>query len=97
MLYAILCQDRPDQLAVRAKVRPSHLDYLNAPGSPVRAAGALRNEADEPIGSLIVVDVADALAAKAFADDDPFTKAGIFAEVRVARWSLAIGALVEPG
>lgn len=96
-LYAITCRDKPGMVETRVATRPVHLDYLNAPGSPVRAAGALRDETDQPIGSIIVIEAASAAEARAFAEGDPFFKAGIFATVEVAKWVIAIGGLVEPG
>lgn len=92
-LYAIICHDRADAGDLRATTRPSHLDYLQAPGSPVRVAGALRTDGDVPVGSIIVVEVEDEAAARTFGENDPFARAGLFSDMEVRRWTLAIGAL----
>ena len=41
------------------------------------------------LGSLLVIDAADAAAARAFADGDPFAKAGLFQSVSITRWRKA--------
>ena len=37
MLYAFLCQDKPDALQLRMDTRPEHVDWLNS----INAAGTL--------------------------------------------------------
>lgn len=32
MLFALLCNDKPDHLQVRLDTRPAHLDYLKSLG-----------------------------------------------------------------
>ncbi|MBO9557435.1 MAG: YciI family protein [Caulobacter sp.] len=91
-LYAIICKDKPGALQTRLDIRPTHLDYLN--NSPnLKLAGALLDDDGDPIGSIIVVEAEDKTTAQAQADNDPFTKAGVFESVEVRPWRLAIGAL----
>lgn len=91
-LFAIRCTDAPGALQTRLDTRPVHLDYLS--GRPeVRLAGALLDEAQVPVGSLVVVEADDLAAARAIAEQDPFTAAGVFAEVEILPWRLAIGSL----
>ena len=42
-------------------------------------------------GSMIVLDVADLAAARAWAENDPYNKAGLFADVRIQEWKKVIG------
>jgi uncharacterized protein len=91
-LFAIHCKDKPGALETRLATRPVHLDYLNA-STGLKLAGALLDDAGSPIGSLLIVEVEDLAAAQAQADNDPFTKAGIFESVEIRPWRLAIGAV----
>lgn len=92
MLYAIQCIDKPGHGHVRAETRPVHLDYLRAAGDAVFCAGPLQDEAGAAIGSLLVIDFADRAAAEAFAENDPYAKAGLFSTVTVTRWMKVIPA-----
>ena len=42
-------------------------------------------------GSLIILDVADLAAAKAWAAADPYAKAGLFGDVTLSAWKKVIG------
>ncbi len=90
-LYAIICTDHKGSLALRQKVREDHLAYFKTPGSPVRIAGAVLDEAGSPDGSLVIVDCESQAAAEAFAEKDPFARAGLFSSVSVKPWRLALG------
>ena len=43
------------------------------------------------IGSLIVLNVPDMEAAKAWAAADPYAKAGLFADVQLHEWNKVLG------
>ena len=90
MYFAITCKDKPGRLEVRQKTRPAHVDYLAAFGERVLIAGPLLGDDGQPNGSLIVVDLEDMAAAKAFSADDPYAKAGLFANVAIAAWRKSI-------
>lgn len=88
MLYALICSDKADGLAVRQANRPDHLDYLTSLGSTVKAAGPFMSEDGErPVGSLVIVEAESEGAARAIADADPYAKAGLFERVDVRRWN----------
>jgi uncharacterized protein YciI len=42
-------------------------------------------------GSLLILDVADRAAAEAWADGDPYAKAGLFETVEIHAWKQVIG------
>ena len=52
-------------------------------------AGDVAEDGEAMLGSVLIIDAADAKAAKAFADGDPFAKAGLFESVRITRWRKA--------
>jgi hypothetical protein len=84
MLFAIRCLDKPDSHELRAETRPAHLDYLSTFADAVHIAGPLLDEAGRPMGSLLVLDLADRPAAERFAAEDPYTRAGLFERVEIA-------------
>ena len=90
MRFALMCQDNPGHLEVRKTNREAHLAYIQDTGV-VEMAGPLLNEAGEMAGSLIILDVDDLAAAQAWADNDPYAKAGLFADVTLSAWNKVIG------
>ena len=90
MPYAIQTTDKPDSGALRAKVRDEHLKYLDANMHRLLAAGALTaDDGTGGHGSVFIVDTDDRKEAEAFIAGDPFSKAGLFEKVTVARWRKA--------
>ncbi|MFN3544879.1 MAG: YciI family protein [Thiobacillus sp.] len=91
MLYAIVGQDVPDSLAKRLAARPAHLERLQA----LQAAGRLLLAGPFPAidgndpgaagftGSLIVAEFDTLAAAQAWADTDPYVRAGVYSSVSV--------------
>jgi len=92
MLFALLCEDRPDAGRVRADTRAAHLDYLASLGPRLRFAGPFLDEHDQATGSLVVVEAQTAAEAEAIAEADPYAKAGLFAAVTIRRWRWSVNA-----
>jgi uncharacterized protein len=78
MLFVLINTDRPASLDLRMSTRPAHLAWLTGEAGKILTGGALLDAAGQPIGSLLVLDVADRAEAEAFAAADPYTKAGLF-------------------
>lgn len=90
MPYAIITVDKPNSLDLRMQVRDEHLAYLDANKGKLLAAGAkVDDEGQGGYGGLIIVDTEDRAEAEAFIQNDPFTKAGLFAGIEVVRWRKA--------
>ena len=91
MFYAILADDREDSLEQRLKVRPEHLERLKQlqyEGRLLLAGPHPAIDAEDPgpagfSGSLIVAEFPNLESAKAWADNDPYIKAGVYASVSV--------------
>jgi uncharacterized protein len=79
MLFAVTRHDRPGSLALRLSERPAHLKYLETVLDKIMYGGALLDNDDKQIGSILIIDVIDEAAANAFADADPYVEAGLFA------------------
>jgi uncharacterized protein YciI len=87
MLYALICTDKPNSLALRIANRPEHLAYLQSLGETLVFAGPFTAEDGTTMnGSLVVVEAASLDAARKIAAGDPFAKAGVFATVDIRRW-----------
>jgi len=91
MLYAIIAEDKPNSLEKRLEARPKHLARLTAlqeQGRLILAGPFPAIDSIDPgpagfSGSLIVAEFSDLVAAKAWADADPFVSAGVYQQVTV--------------
>ena len=90
MRVALMTRDKPGALQVRLDTREAHLAYIKETGV-VEMAGPFLDEAGQMCGSMIVMDVADLAAARAWAENDPYNKAGLFSDVRIQEWKKVIG------
>ncbi|CAI0777492.1 YciI family protein [Serratia entomophila] len=91
MLYLIYAQDVPNSLDNRLSVRPAHLARLQA----LRDAGRLQVAGPNPAidsndpgaagftGSTVIAEFASLEEAKAWAEQDPYVAAGVYADVTV--------------
>ncbi len=90
MLFAIICTDKPDHLAVRMATRPAHVAYLQSLQERAKLAGPFMDDAGDMNGTLVIVDVADRAAAQAVAEADPYARAGLFQSVDIRAWRWAL-------
>ncbi len=90
MRIAVITKDKSGALQTRLDNREAHLAYIAETGV-VEMAGPFLDDDGQMCGSLIVLDVEDMAAAQAWADNDPYAKAGLFAEVKLQAWKKVIG------
>ena len=91
MWYAIISEDNEQSLPLRAKARDAHLARLQtlaAEGKLLVAGPHPAIDAEVPgeagfTGSLVVIDFPSLEEAKAWANDDPYVAAGVYASVTV--------------
>jgi uncharacterized protein YciI len=87
MLYALICTDKPNSLALRMAKRPEHVEYLKSLGETLKLAGPFAEADGETMnGSLVVIEASSLQAAKEIAAGDPFAKSGLFASVEIRPW-----------
>jgi len=87
MLYALICTDKPNSLALRKANRPEHVAYLEGLGETLVFAGPFTEADGETMnGSLVVIEAASLEAARKIAAGDPFARAGLFASVDIRTW-----------
>jgi uncharacterized protein YciI len=91
MWYAVMSEDVPDSLPLRAKARPDHIERLQALAAEGRILIAGPHPAidsNEPgeagfTGSLVVVEFPSLEEAQEWADADPYAAAGVYKRVVV--------------
>jgi uncharacterized protein YciI len=91
MWYAIISQDVEDSLDKRASARPDHLARVNKlvdEGRLLVAGPHPAVDSNDPgpagfTGSLVIAEFESLEAAKAWADADPYVKAGVYSSVAV--------------
>ncbi|MGY3438531.1 MULTISPECIES: YciI family protein [unclassified Marinovum] len=89
MLIALMARDKDGALQTRKDNRDAHLAYIDATGVVAQAGPLIVG--GEMAGSLVILDVADMAAAKAWAESDPYAKAGLFESVELTEWKKVIG------
>ncbi|MBL4929033.1 YciI family protein [Fuscibacter oryzae] len=90
MRVALICRDKPGHLETRLANRAAHLDHINTSGV-VEMAGPFLNTEGQMTGSLLVLNVETLEQAQAWADADPYAKAGLFDSVTVTEWKKVVG------
>ena len=90
-LFTITGRDEPESFDLRAATREAHLAWLAGHGARVKLGGPFMDGEGRSIGSLLIVEADDLAAAEAFAAEDPYAHAGLFAETRVESWRLVVG------
>lgn len=86
MLFAIIAQDVENSLTARIGARPAHVERLNALDAQKRltlAGPHPHTEGEGFSGSLIVAEFNDLASAQAWAAEDPYIAAGVYAQVTV--------------
>jgi uncharacterized protein YciI len=86
MLWAISRVAAPNFAELREKELQPHLDYLKSRKKILVLSGATTSDDGKQfVGSLLIVNVGTRAEAQAFADGDPFMKAGMFKDVKITR------------
>lgn len=87
MLFVILFEDEPSNAAViRRSHLSGHLDFLQASGCFIRAAGPLRQPDGTAAGGLWLVEARDRQEVERLVAEDPFWTAGLRRSVQVLVW-----------
>jgi len=94
MHYVIIGIDHPDTAEVRQHVRARHRAYLRGAHKDVRvrlAGPLLSRDGRSNTGTMIVVEADSEGAVERFVADDPYRRAGLFAELTIRSWGWTIG------
>ena len=84
MLVTILCFDKPDHFDLRMKTRPAHLAWLEEKKPRASFIGPIMSDDQKTMhGSVYIAEFDDLAQARAFQQDDPYHRAGLFERVVV--------------
>jgi uncharacterized protein YciI len=85
-------RDRPDSGALREKLLEAHWSYMDRYAAELIARGpTFAADGETASGSVHIVDLPDAAAARAFAFDEPNYQAGVYRDVLLRRWRNLLG------
>ncbi|WP_198174161.1 YciI family protein [Mesorhizobium xinjiangense] len=80
------CIDRREAGDLRRRTRAEHLEYMIEQRARIVFGGPPQNdEGTRVIGSLMVLSHEDRAGVGAFLQGEPYSRAGLFAEVRITR------------
>jgi uncharacterized protein YciI len=85
-------RDRPGSGALRDELLAAHWAYMDRFADEMIARGpTLADDMDTATGSVHILDLPDAAAARAFAFDEPNYQAGVYRDVLLRRWRNTLG------
>jgi uncharacterized protein YciI len=92
MQYFVFGRDRPGARDLRHEHTEAHWAYMDEYASALIARGpTLTEDGQQVTGSVHIVEVSDPRMAQSFAFDDPYNRAGVFADVLMRRWASTLG------
>jgi uncharacterized protein YciI len=92
MEYFFYCRAKPDADALWAQLTEAHWSFMDGYADAMIARGpTLTADRATATGSMHMVDLPDAAAARVFAFEEPCYVAGVYAEVMVRRWRNGLG------
>lgn len=83
-------RDRAGSLPLRVELLEEHWSYMDRYAAEMIARGPTM-DGDTPTGSVHILDLPDAAAARAFAFDEPGYQAGVYRDVLLRRWRNMLG------
>jgi hypothetical protein len=90
--YFVYCRDNPGAGALLEELAEAHWSYMDRFADVMIARGpTLTRDRTTHTGSMHIVDLPDAGAARAFAFEEPYHVAGAYGEVLVRRWGNELG------
>lgn len=94
-MFAVHCRDKASAGPIRSENRPIHLEYVKASGSTNVWCGTTDRGEGHAVGGLLLIEVADAAAAKEWASKDPFSALEVYETVEVQESKFVFGTGLE--
>lgn len=92
MEYFFYCRDRPGSMPLRTELTEQHWSFMDPYADAMIARGpTLTPDDSAATGSVHLVDLPDADAARVFAFEEPNYRAGVYEEVLIRRWRNELG------
>ena len=96
--YAIYCSDSADGTRLRKEHHDGHMKHIGQHIKQLMLAGPCPPmEGQEREASFLLVEAADAAAAQAMVENDPFHAAGVWDSVIVREFNPVVGAWAPKG
>jgi len=92
-LFVLTLIDKPKSLDLRMATREAHLAWVRGRLGELKLGGPFLDEAGDMAGSLMILDEPDLAAARAFNAEDPYTRAGLWAQVDIRPFRVTLGQL----
>jgi hypothetical protein len=90
--YFVYCRDNPDTERLLDQLAHEHWSFMDGYAGAMIARGpTLTADRTTHTGSMHIVDLPDAEAARAFAFEEPYCRAGVYGNVLVRRWRNELG------
>lgn len=91
-LFILNARDKAGALEVRMANRPAHLDWAKGAADKIRMGGPVFAEDGETFaGSVFVIEMDSLADVHAWAEEDPYTKAGLFESVEIKHFAWLLG------
>ena len=90
-LFAVICIDKPNSLALRMATREAHFAYIGSQPGVLRLGGPFLDAEEKMAGSLMIIEAPNLADAEAFSAADPYRQAGLFERVEVRLWRHTAG------
>ena len=87
----VYCRDRDGAGPLRKQLVQTHWAFMDGYAASMIARGPTLAEDGSQTGSMHILDLPDLAAARAFAFEEPYYRAGVFADVTIHRWRNALG------
>lgn len=84
-------RDRPGSTPLRTRMVEEHWTYMDRFAATMIARGPTFTSDETLTGSVHILDLPDAAAARAFAFDEPGYQAGAYRDVMLRRWNNSLG------
>jgi uncharacterized protein YciI len=85
-------RDRPGAMTLRNELLEAHWSYMDQYAAVMIARGpTLSGDGETATGSVHILDLPDAAAARGFAFDEPNYQAGVYRDVMLRRWRNSLG------
>lgn len=85
MLFVVIATDKPNSLELRMQTREAHFAYARETGV-IKIGGPFLDPNGDMAGSLIIFEADDIASAQSWHANDPYVKAGLFAQSEVRLW-----------
>jgi uncharacterized protein YciI len=89
MLFVVIAFDKPGANELRLATRAKHLEYIERT-KQAKLGGPFLHADGNMIGSLVVIEAENIDAAKEWAANDPYMKAGVFASSETLPWKATV-------